>query len=108
MLRMGLAPSACFNVTNELMVKIARLARRYPGVRLHTHLAETQEEVALSQRIYGCSLGQHLRSAAGMVPLLIVPNVAPHPGTSTHFEARPSTPHVLALYRIQASTVHLQ
>ena len=71
MLRMALAPSACFNVTDELMVNTARLARRYPGVRLHTHLAETQEEIAVSQRTYGCGLGQHLRFAAGMVFLLI-------------------------------------
>ena len=66
MLRMGLAPSACFNVTDGLMLSTARLARRYPGVRLHTHLAETQEEVAISQRTNGCGLGQHMRSAAGM------------------------------------------
>lgn len=29
MLRMGLAPCAPFNVTNDLMVEAARLARRY-------------------------------------------------------------------------------
>ena len=43
MLRMGLAPCAPFNVTNDLMLGAARLARRYAGVRLHTHLAENQE-----------------------------------------------------------------
>ncbi|CAK0786914.1 hypothetical protein CVIRNUC_010128 [Coccomyxa viridis] len=61
MLRMALAPSTCFNVTDELMVSTARLARRHPGVRLHTHLAETEEETALAQRICGCGLGEHLR-----------------------------------------------
>ncbi len=38
-----LAPCAPFNVTRELMVKSAELARKY-GVRLHTHLCETLDE----------------------------------------------------------------
>ena len=42
MLRMGIAPCAPFNVTNELMVSAAKIAREYTGVRLHTHLAENQ------------------------------------------------------------------
>ena len=42
MLRIGLAPASPHSVTHELMVKAAALARRYPGVRLHTHLAENQ------------------------------------------------------------------
>lgn len=83
MLRMALAPSACFNVTDELMVRTARLARRYPGVRLHTHLAETQEEVALSQRTCGCGLGQHLRYVAGMDIHVCNLNSAAHPYTNT-------------------------
>lgn len=42
MLRIGLAPCAPFNVTNDLMIATAKLARQYQGVRLHTHLAENQ------------------------------------------------------------------
>lgn len=42
MLRMSLAPCAPFNVTNDLMVSAAKIAREYKGVRLHTHLAENQ------------------------------------------------------------------
>ena len=42
MLRMSLAPCAPFVVTNDLMIKAAELARKFPGVRLHTHLAENQ------------------------------------------------------------------
>lgn len=38
-----LAPCSPFSVTSELMVKTAELARR-KNVRLHTHLAETQDE----------------------------------------------------------------
>ncbi len=49
MLRMALAPCAPFNVTAELMLKAARLARQYTGVRLHTHLAENQEDIDFSQ-----------------------------------------------------------
>jgi 8-oxoguanine deaminase len=44
MLRLGLAPCSPFSVTAQLMRETARLARRYPGVRLHTHLAETLDE----------------------------------------------------------------
>ncbi len=39
-----LAPCSPFNVTTELMRDSALLARRH-GVRLHTHLAETQDEI---------------------------------------------------------------
>ena len=44
MLRIGLAPCSPFSVTADLMRKTATLARRHPGVRLHTHLAETIDE----------------------------------------------------------------
>lgn len=43
MCRVGLAPCSPFSVTEDLMLESARLARAY-GVRLHTHLAETQDE----------------------------------------------------------------
>ena len=42
MIRMVLAPCSPFTVTKELMVKAAELARKYEGVRLHTHMAENQ------------------------------------------------------------------
>ena len=61
MLRMALAPCAPFNVTKELMVKAARLARQHPGVRLHTHLAENQEDIDFSQSAYGCRPGEYIR-----------------------------------------------
>lgn len=38
-----LAPCSPFSVSEELMVETAKLAREH-GVRLHTHLAETQDE----------------------------------------------------------------
>ena len=63
MLRMGLAPCAPFNVTNDLMLGAARLARRYAGVRLHTHLAENQEDIDFSLATYGCRPGQYIKCA---------------------------------------------
>jgi len=61
MLRMALAPCAPFNVTAELMVKAARLARQYVGVRLHTHLAENQEDIDFSQKEYNCRPGAYIK-----------------------------------------------
>ena len=53
MLRIGLAPCSPFSVTPELMRKTAALARRHPGVRLHTHLAETIDENRFCERQFG-------------------------------------------------------
>ena len=43
MCRVALAPCSPFSVTTELLARTAELARAR-GVRLHTHLAETQDE----------------------------------------------------------------
>ena len=45
MLRVGLAPCTPFTVTKNLMKETAKLARSYKEVMLHTHVAETQDEV---------------------------------------------------------------
>jgi 8-oxoguanine deaminase len=47
-----LAPCSPFSVTGELMRQSARLAREY-GVRLHTHLAETQDEEIFCIELFG-------------------------------------------------------
>lgn len=52
MLRVAVAPCSPFSVTSELMRDCAELARE-KGVRLHTHLAETQDEDAFCQQTYG-------------------------------------------------------
>ena len=42
MTRVALGPASQKTVDDEVFVRTARLARRYKGVRLHTHLAENQ------------------------------------------------------------------
>ena len=53
MMRIVLAPCSPFSVTPDLMRQSAELARAYPGVRLHTHLAETIEEEAFCLEVFG-------------------------------------------------------
>ncbi|MBL8473518.1 MAG: 8-oxoguanine deaminase [Rhodocyclaceae bacterium] len=45
MVRIGVAPCSPFSVTPDLMREAAHLARAY-GVRMHTHLAESDNDVA--------------------------------------------------------------
>jgi len=52
MLRIVLAPCSPFSVSTELMRQSAKLARTY-GVHLHTHLAETRDEVAYCAETFG-------------------------------------------------------
>jgi len=59
MLRIGLAPCSPFSVSRDLMRASAELARSYEGVRLHTHLAETQPDVAYSLAKFGLKPGEY-------------------------------------------------
>lgn len=52
MTQIVLAPCSPFSVTSDLMRQSASLARQY-GVRLHTHLAETQDEEQFCQEAFG-------------------------------------------------------
>ena len=52
MRRVILAPCSPFSVTEALMKETAALARRH-DVRLHTHLAETRDENAFCEKMYG-------------------------------------------------------
>jgi cytosine/adenosine deaminase-related metal-dependent hydrolase len=52
MVQIVLAPCSPFSVTGELMRESAALARQY-GVRLHTHLAETQDEEQFCLQKFG-------------------------------------------------------
>ncbi|SIN81966.1 8-oxoguanine deaminase [Vannielia litorea] len=58
MVQVGLAPCSPFSVSRELMRDAALLARE-KGVRLHTHLAENEEDIAYSEAQFGCRPGQY-------------------------------------------------
>ncbi|MEM9969655.1 MAG: 8-oxoguanine deaminase [Pseudomonadota bacterium] len=58
MVRVGVAPCSPFSVSRELMRDAAVLARD-KGVRLHTHLAENDEDIAYSLESFGCRPGDY-------------------------------------------------
>jgi cytosine/adenosine deaminase-related metal-dependent hydrolase len=57
--QIAVAPCSPFSVSKELMLASAALARRQ-RLRLHTHLAETVEEDAYCQELYGCTPVEYL------------------------------------------------
>ncbi|MFT3856746.1 MAG: 8-oxoguanine deaminase [Aquabacterium sp.] len=60
MLRMALAPCSPFSVSQDLMRESARLARSFGrGVRLHTHLAENDHDLAYSRDHFQCSPSEY-------------------------------------------------
>ena len=62
MLRVGLAPCSPFSVTRDLMRESAAMARAY-GVRLHTHLAENDNDVIYSREQFGMRPGEYAEDA---------------------------------------------
>jgi 8-oxoguanine deaminase len=58
MTRIGIAPCSPFSVSQDLMRESAALARSL-GVRLHTHLAENDSDVAYSLERFGCTPAQY-------------------------------------------------
>src|SRR6185295_19274172 len=59
MVRIALAPCSPFSVTQELMRESAELARDR-GVRLHTHMAETEDEERFCIELFGCRPVEYL------------------------------------------------
>lgn len=59
MVRIALAPCSPFSVSADLMRESAAMARAYPGVRLHTHLAENQLDVRYSLEHFGLTPGEY-------------------------------------------------
>jgi cytosine/adenosine deaminase-related metal-dependent hydrolase len=57
--QLAVAPCSPFSVTGRLMEESASLARRL-GLPLHTHLAETLEEEAYCNELYGCRPVEYL------------------------------------------------
>ena len=54
MLHIAVAPCSPFSVSRELMRDAALLARQH-GVRLHTHLAENDHDIAYTREKFGCT-----------------------------------------------------
>ena len=67
MVRVGVAPCSPFSVSRELMRDAAVLARE-KGVRLHTHLAENDEDVRFSLERFGCRPGQYAQELGWVGP----------------------------------------
>lgn len=62
MLRVGIAPTAPFNVSIDLMREAAAMARSTPGVRLHTHLAENVKDIGFSLEKFNMRPGEYAES----------------------------------------------
>lgn len=62
MLRITLAPCSPFSVSPDLMRESAALARAYPGIRLHTHLAENKSDIEYSLATFGMTPGDYAES----------------------------------------------
>ena len=58
MLRLGIAPCSPFSVTRELMRDAAQFARAR-GLRLHTHLAENDKDVAFTRERFHCTPAEY-------------------------------------------------
>jgi cytosine/adenosine deaminase-related metal-dependent hydrolase len=61
MTRVALAPCSPFSVSPRLMREAATMARRL-GVRLHTHLAENDDDVAYSRETFGMTPAEYAES----------------------------------------------
>ena len=58
MVQIALAPCSPFSVSRDLMRESAALARHYK-VRLHTHLAENDHDIAYSREKFNCTPAQY-------------------------------------------------
>jgi cytosine/adenosine deaminase-related metal-dependent hydrolase len=58
MIHIAVAPCSPFSVSQDLMRESAKLARAY-GVRLHTHLAENDHDVAYTHEKFNCTPAQY-------------------------------------------------
>ncbi|MGK9168322.1 8-oxoguanine deaminase [Inquilinus limosus] len=67
MIQIALAPCSPFSVTGSLMRRTAALAERH-NVRLHTHLAETEDENRFCQDKFGCRPLDYLEECGWLGP----------------------------------------
>ena len=68
MVRIGLAPSTPFAVTKELMTESASLARSHPGVTLHTHVAETLDELEYCSQRFSQRPAEYMEEVGWLGP----------------------------------------
>jgi len=67
MVNVAVAPCSPFSVSQDLMRQSALLARSY-GVRLHTHLAENDHDLAYSREKFNCSPTQYAQDLGWLGP----------------------------------------
>lgn len=67
LVRIGLAPCSPFSVTPDLLRESAALARA-EGVRLHTHLAETEDELDYCRETFGRTPAEFLADLGWLGP----------------------------------------
>jgi cytosine/adenosine deaminase-related metal-dependent hydrolase len=67
MVQVALAPCSPFSVSRDLMREAAALARAL-GVRLHTHLAENDHDVAYSRERFGCTPAEYAEALGWVGP----------------------------------------
>ncbi|MDP2065451.1 MAG: 8-oxoguanine deaminase [Burkholderiaceae bacterium] len=67
MVNVAVAPCSPFSVSRELMRESARLARHY-GVRLHTHLAENDHDIAYSREKFNCTPAEYAQDLGWLGP----------------------------------------
>jgi 8-oxoguanine deaminase len=69
MLTIAVAPCSPFSVSRDLMRESALLARSFQrGVRLHTHLAENDHDLAYSREKFGCTPTQYAQDLGWLGP----------------------------------------
>ena len=67
MTQIAVAPCSPFSVSRDLMRESALLARHY-GVRLHTHLAENDHDLAYSREKFNCTPAQYVQDLGWLGP----------------------------------------
>src|SRR5580698_6522665 len=67
MVQIALAPCSPFSVTTSLMKKTAELAEKL-DVRMHTHLAETEDENRFCEQLYRCRPLDYLEDCGWLNP----------------------------------------
>jgi 8-oxoguanine deaminase len=98
MLRVALAPCSPFSVSQDLMRTSATLARSY-GVALHTHLAESDTDVAYTRERFHCTPAEYAEALTWTGPdvwhahcvKLDVPGIARFAATGTGVAHCPSS-----------------